>query len=556
MATVFDDRVLETTTTTGTGPLTLAGAVAGYQAWPAITSPNRAPYILLEIATGTGATAANPSGWEAGYCTVAAGVLTRATVTATSNGNTSPITLRAGTHLVMLALTADATAALEDVVSAATWGSITGTLSAQADLQAALDAKQAAGSYAAASHGHALSALTQSGATTGQVPTWDGSAWAPATLSGGGGGSGTVTSVGLTVPTGLSVSGSPVTAAGTLAVTFAAGYSIPATSSQTNWDTAYTDRLKWDGGSTGLTASTGRTSLGLGTAAVLNVPASGDAASGEVVKGSDTRLTDSRAPTSHTHPLSDLTQSSATTGQVPVWNGSGWAASSLLMSGAILGGGLVWNSSTSVSVLPFAAHIESTGLFLCSSSTLTLSSLSLSSSTKYYIYAYSNSGTPAIELSTTAPASPYSGTACSKTGDTSRRYLGMVLTDGSGNVRPFIHSTTSGDYLWRIPTSGGTTFTQVLTNGAATTATAVSCSGVVAPNTKTIKIRLTATTVSSWFSGGDDTPTTSTAYVAVGAGFTYFMPGFPLGASQDIKYINQGAGGSAQAIIYGFTLER
>ena len=32
-----------------------------------------------------------------------------------------------------------------------------------------------------------------------------------------------------------------------------------------NWDTAYTDRLKWDGGSTGLTASTGRTSLDLNT---------------------------------------------------------------------------------------------------------------------------------------------------------------------------------------------------------------------------------------------------------------------------------------------------
>ena len=33
------------------------------------------------------------------------------------------------------------------------------------------------------------------------------------------------------------------------------------------WNTAYTDRNKWDGGSTGLTASTGRASLGLGTAA-------------------------------------------------------------------------------------------------------------------------------------------------------------------------------------------------------------------------------------------------------------------------------------------------
>lgn len=78
-------------------------------------------------------------------------------------------------------------------------------------------------------------------------------------------GSGTVTSVDLSVPTGLSVSGNPVTTSGTLAISFASGYSIPTTSSQTNWDTAYTDRLKWDGGSTGLTASTGRTSLGATT---------------------------------------------------------------------------------------------------------------------------------------------------------------------------------------------------------------------------------------------------------------------------------------------------
>ena len=50
---------------------------------------------------------------------------------------------------------------------------------------------------------------------------------------------GTVTSVGMTVPTGLSVSGSPVTGSGTLAVSFASGYSIPTTAKQGNWDTAY-----------------------------------------------------------------------------------------------------------------------------------------------------------------------------------------------------------------------------------------------------------------------------------------------------------------------------
>jgi hypothetical protein len=66
----------------------------------------------------------------------------------------------------------------------------------------------------------------------------------------------------MTVPTGLVVSGSPITSSGTLAVTFDTGYSIPTTASQSNWDTAYNDRLKWDGGVTGLNAGTGRTSLG------------------------------------------------------------------------------------------------------------------------------------------------------------------------------------------------------------------------------------------------------------------------------------------------------
>lgn len=50
---------------------------------------------------------------------------------------------------------------------------------------------------------------------------------------------GTVTSVALSAPAGLTVGGSPVTGSGTLAITFTAGYSIPTDASQTNWNTAY-----------------------------------------------------------------------------------------------------------------------------------------------------------------------------------------------------------------------------------------------------------------------------------------------------------------------------
>lgn len=48
-------------------------------------------------------------------------------------------------------------------------------------------------------------------------------------------------------------------------------------------------------------------SSSLGTAAVLNVASNGDASSSQVVKGDDTRLTDARTPTSHSHTVSQIT---------------------------------------------------------------------------------------------------------------------------------------------------------------------------------------------------------------------------------------------------------
>lgn len=50
---------------------------------------------------------------------------------------------------------------------------------------------------------------------------------------------GTVTSVGLSMPTGFSVANTPITSSGTLTVTFESGYSLPTTAKQTAWDGKY-----------------------------------------------------------------------------------------------------------------------------------------------------------------------------------------------------------------------------------------------------------------------------------------------------------------------------
>lgn len=64
-------------------------------------------------------------------------------------------------------------ASVSGVGGGAVWGSITGLLSNQQDLWSVL------GSKANVAHTHSLSDMTQSGASVGQVPVWNGTSWVP-----------------------------------------------------------------------------------------------------------------------------------------------------------------------------------------------------------------------------------------------------------------------------------------------------------------------------------------------------------------------------------------
>ena len=86
MALVIADRVRETSTTTGTGTLTLAGAVSGFQTFStAIGNTNTCYYTIV-----------NGSEWEVGLGMVAAGTLARTTVLKSSNAG-SAVDFSAGT---------------------------------------------------------------------------------------------------------------------------------------------------------------------------------------------------------------------------------------------------------------------------------------------------------------------------------------------------------------------------------------------------------------------------------------------------------------------------
>lgn len=94
MALVLKDRVKETTTTAGTGTITLAGASTGFQSFSAVGNGNTT-YYTIAAQTGTE--------WEVGVGTYTASgtTLSRDTVLASSNGG-SLVNFSAGTKDVFV----------------------------------------------------------------------------------------------------------------------------------------------------------------------------------------------------------------------------------------------------------------------------------------------------------------------------------------------------------------------------------------------------------------------------------------------------------------------
>ena len=91
MALVINDRVKETSTTTGTGTLSLAGAETGYESFVAGIGTTNTTYYAIEL---------NSAGeYEVGIGTVTDATpdtLSRDTVISNSSGNTSKIDFAAG----------------------------------------------------------------------------------------------------------------------------------------------------------------------------------------------------------------------------------------------------------------------------------------------------------------------------------------------------------------------------------------------------------------------------------------------------------------------------
>jgi len=103
MALVINDRVKETSTTTGTGTFNLAGAETGYESFVSGVGTGNTTYYAIEL---------NAAGeWEVGIGTVTSGspnTLSRDTIISSSNSDAA-VTFSAGTKNVFCTLPAKKT---------------------------------------------------------------------------------------------------------------------------------------------------------------------------------------------------------------------------------------------------------------------------------------------------------------------------------------------------------------------------------------------------------------------------------------------------------------
>lgn len=144
-------------------------------------------------------------------------------------------------------------------------------------------------------------------------------------------------------------------------------------------------------------------------------------------------------------------------------------------AGYIDGLKMEWVSGTQIRFTSGSAYIPSLGRALTLAAAVTKTP-TLAASTWYHAYLYSNAGTPDVEVTTTAPDTPYSGTARTKTGDTSRRYIGSFRTDASGSIFRFIN-LAPGQVFYQeniVPAPFA-----VVQDGNASSPTSASCKAVI-----------------------------------------------------------------------------
>lgn len=225
----------------------------------------------------------------------------------------------------------------------------------------------------------------------------------------------------------------------------------------------------------------------------------------------------------------------------------------LLPKGYIDGLQMKWVSGTALTVTSGAAYIEGSSKVLSATADIAKTGLSLTASTWYHVYLYDNAGTPDVEIVTTAPASPYNGTARSKTGDTGRRYIGSVRTDSTGALFKFYVSLGEVFYLEKVGVR------QFLVAGTAAAPTAVSFATLAPVSATFITVsQLNSSATTAVIDSSDMNYSPGSARWMEATGNSNFTFSIPLPASRNLSYyyVSAPSSGSLYLTMISYRYER
>lgn len=213
-----------------------------------------------------------------------------------------------------------------------------------------------------------------------------------------------------------------------------------------------------------------------------------------------------------------------------------------------------WNSGSSITISPGAAVIQSSGKVVRVNSAITITGLSgLTTDVFYYFYLYDNAGTPAIEVVITATAAPYSGSARSKNGDTSRRFVCALRSGAGGTIYRF---QWCQDNLIRFITTTNAAPFRAVTNASNTTKTVVNVQSLVPANTATALLSVINAAGSGPILQVSHPDANDTDILFGVAPNTRFPCVVPLDSLRRFAFYNSASGGGAFFDVCGYGTDR
>jgi hypothetical protein len=224
--------------------------------------------------------------------------------------------------------------------------------------------------------------------------------------------------------------------------------------------------------------------------------------------------------------------------------------------GYIQGLEMLWVSATAFTVSTGSAYVPGLSKVVTLSSASNITGFTGAANTFFYVYLTEITGTPTIEFSTTVPVIA-TGTSYTKTGDTTRRLVGQVLTGAANTILKFKHISSEGRIRYYAGNWAVAPFALVI--GGTTTTSVTVTATVVAPATATsLHCGVAKFTAGTWIAGNADLGALSTTnYLHTtdqSQGIEIWIELSRITSPQTFTYL-VGAG-SVNILAYGYKFDR